>query len=392
MDGLRLDMNIHPYCKRFGLATVAMRVQDLLNYTTIDPMVQRKLSHAQRKRIAKYLLERELDAIFFGPVTLSLRDVGQLTRDEHGLILKHGSKLSILDGQHRIYALGHVNDQLLRESRRIEHQLRQLRIRQRKDPGDAELNAEAERLEGMLAELEARRLALMETELAVQLYIGLNEEAERQLFGDINSKILLVSKELGHSFDSADPLNVILRQVVEHNLFLRSAGVESRNNLTAYNRNFTCFSWMYSTASLLLAGTPKPSYELLRKIRKDPSAYTEVLHQFFDRMLVMMPEEPGLAQYTSSSRLMQEALALYAYEYRLSSEHQDGRWTDCLDVLDGFDWSHDNERLIELFGRLDNGRINLVHDKSLRKHHRLVGLFKQLRGDAEPPVGHASLA
>jgi hypothetical protein len=392
MDGLRLDMNIHPYCKRFGLATVAMKVQDLLNYTTIDPMVQRKLSNAQRKRIAKYLLERELDYIFFGPVTLSLREVSQLTKDEVGLILKHGSKLSILDGQHRIYALAHVNDQLLKEARRTENRLRALRIRQRKEPDNAELNAEAEQLEGLLSELEARRLALMETELAVQMYIGLNEEAERQLFGDINSKILLVSKELGHSFDSADPLNVILQQVVQHNLFLRSAGVESRNNLTAYNRNFTCFSWMYSTASLLLSGTMKPSYELLRKIRKDPSAYTEILHQFFDRMLVMMPEEPGLPRYTSSSRLMQEAIALYAFEYRLASEHTDGQWTECLDILEGFDWSHDNERLIELFGRQDNGRINLVHDKSLRKHHRLIQFFKQLRGDAEPPVDSASLA
>ena len=49
-------------------------------------------------------------------------------------------------------------------------------------------------------------LDLMETQLAVQIYIGLTEEEEQQLFGDINSKVQLVSKELGHSFDSIDPL------------------------------------------------------------------------------------------------------------------------------------------------------------------------------------------
>lgn len=381
MDGLRLDMKIHPYCNKYGLATVSMKVQDLLNYTTIDPMVQRKLSAAQRKKISRYLQERELDYIFFGPVTLSLREVNQLYKDDQGLVLKHGSKLSILDGQHRIYALGHANDQLLKETRRTEKKLRSLLIKARKNPDDVELQEEVASQEGILEQLEARRLALMESELAVQLYIGLDEEAESQLFGDINSKILLVSKELGHAFDSSDPLNVILQQVAEHNLFLRTAGVENRSNLTAYNRKFTCFSWMYSTACLLLSGTVKPSYEFMRKIRRDPSANTEVIHQFYDRILVAMPEEPGLTKYTSSSRLMQEALALYAYTYRQKEQGDSNKWTHALDILEGFDWTHENEDLIQRFGKLDNGKINLVHDKSLRKHHLLLHYFMKQNGE-----------
>src|SRR4051794_30778550 len=106
MDGLNLQMTIHPFCDRYGLATVAIQVQDLLNYTTIDPMVQRKLSNGQRRKIGNYLQERDLDRVFFGPVTLSLRDVSSLAKAENGLFLRPGSKLSILDGQHRILALG----------------------------------------------------------------------------------------------------------------------------------------------------------------------------------------------------------------------------------------------------------------------------------------------
>src|SRR5207248_2114508 len=102
---------------RFGLATVAVQVQDLLNYTMIDPMVQRKLSSSQRRKIANYLQERELDHVFFGPVTLSLRQVERLAKDEDGLVLLPGSKLSILDGQHRILSLGYVNEQMLKEVR-----------------------------------------------------------------------------------------------------------------------------------------------------------------------------------------------------------------------------------------------------------------------------------
>ena len=145
-------------------------------------------------------------------------------------------------------------------------------------------------------------LDLMETQLAVQIYIGLTEEEEQQLFGDINSKVQLVSKELGHSFDSIDPLNLVIQQVVDHNVYLKAAGVERRSNLTSFNRNFTCFSWLYATATMLFSGRMQPSYELQRKIRHDPSTYVEILHQFFNTILPMMPEQPGLgAIYISKS-------------------------------------------------------------------------------------------
>lgn len=383
MDGLRLDMSIHPFCGTFGLATISLQVQDLLNYTVIDPMVQRKLSASQRRKIANYLQERELDHVFFGPVTLSLRDVGQLHKVNERLYLKHGSKLSVLDGQHRLLALSYVNDQMLREARLMERKIAALKVKERKTPGDRELVEEKQRLEGLLEQIEGRRLALMETELSVQMYIGLGEQEERQLFGDINSKIQLVSKELGHSFDSTDPLNVLIQQVVEHNLFLRTAGVEQRNNLTSFNKHFTCFSWLYSAASMLFSGKMVPSYELMRAIRKDFTSYVEMLHQFYDALLPLMPEQPGLTQHISSSRVMQEAIALYANGFLFTDGEYNLGWTSCLDIFETFDWSHENEALAASLGKLDNGKLNLIHEKSLRKHDKLVQHFRERAGQAE---------
>jgi hypothetical protein len=386
MDGLRLNMSIHSFCDSYGLATISLPVQDLLNYTIIDPMVQRKLSAAQRRKISNYLQERELEHVFFGPVTLSLREVGQLAKEESSLLLKHGSKLSVIDGQHRILALGHVNEQMLKEVRRVEKKLMALKFKLRKDPDNQELIEEINRLEGMRGELEGRRLALLETELSVQMYIGLNEEEEKQLFGDINSKIQLVSKELGHSFDSTDPLNVLIQQVVEHNLFLKTAGVEQRGSLTSFNKNFTSFSWLYSTASMLFSGTMQPSYELMRKVRKDFASYVEMMHQFFDTLLPLMPEQPGLAQHTSASRVMQESIALYAHKHLFEGGEYKLGWTSCLDLFESFDWSHDNELVAVTLGRQDNGKLNLIHEKSLRKHEKLVRLFRELAGEAEEAV------
>ena len=383
MEGLHLSMTIHPFCEKFGLATISLKVQDLLNYTMIDPMVQRKLSHSQRRKIANYLQERELDHVFFGPVTLSLRDVSQLEKNKMELYLRHGSKLSVLDGQHRILALGYVNENIMKEVRRFEKKTAAVKIKQRKFPDNREVADELEQLEGLLDQLEARRLDLMETELSVQLYIGLSEEEECQLFGDINSKVMLVSKELGHSFDSTDPLNLIIQQVVDHNIYLKAAGVETRNNLTAFNRNYTSFSWLYSTATLLFSGRMQSSYELARKIRHDPSTYVELLHQFFNNTIPMMPEQPGLPQYSSSSRVMQESLALYANQYVSFDDNYDENWSAKLRVLEGFDWSHANEDLIEVFGQLDNGKLNLIHEKSMRKHVKMVQYLKEQIGETQ---------
>ncbi|MCY9588816.1 hypothetical protein PC41400_07080 [Paenibacillus chitinolyticus] len=375
MDGLCLRMTIHPFCERFGLATVALKVQDLLNYTMIDAIVQRKLSKMQRRKISNYLQERELDQVFFGPVTLSLRDVSQLTRTSEELYLRHGSKLSIIDGQHRILALGFVNEQMQKEVKRTERKLASLRVRHRKETDNRELADEIAQVSGLLEQMEARRLGLMESELAVQIYIGLNEVEEQQLFGDINSKVQLVSKELGHSFDSVDPLNLVIQQVVDHNMLLKEAGVEKRSNLTAFNRNFTCLSWMYSTAVMLFSGKMQSSYELQRKIRKETATYVEILHQFYNTILPMMPEQPGLVQVTSANRVMQESVALYANQFLFRDGVYNPEWTSCLRILEGFDWSHGNEELVYIFGSLDNGKLNLIHEKSLRKHGKLVSFF-----------------
>jgi hypothetical protein len=398
MDGLRLEMTIHPFCDKFGLATVALKVRDLLDYTTIDPMVQRKLSLMQRRKISNYLQERELDQVFFGPVTLSMRDIGALAQAEdmsaqQSFVLKRGSKLSVLDGQHRLLALGFVGEQMAREVRRNVRKVSVCKLKLRKEPEAEGLREELAELEALVEGLEARRLALMETELAVQIYIGLNEEEEKQLFGVINSKVQLVSKELGHSFDSVDPINLVIQQVADHHALLKEAGIEMRGSLTAFNRNFTCFSWLYSAATMLFSGRMQPSYELLRNVRKDMPFYVEVLHQFFSAVLPLMPEQPGLPQYTSATRVMQESIALYANQFLFRNGAYNEEWTNCLRILDGFDWSHRNEELFYIFGSQDNGKLNLIHEKSLRKHSKLLKFFLEGMDGEGGTVGDvASLA
>jgi hypothetical protein len=135
----------------------------------------------------------------------------------------------------------------------------------------------------------------------------------------------------------------------------------------------------------------QPSYELQRRIRQEPSLYVELFHQFFYTLLPLMPEQPGLPQYTSANRVMQESIALHANRFLFQDGVYNEKWTQCLHILDGFDWSHDNEELIYVFGTLDNGKINLIHEKSLKKHAKMIRFF--LEGtDAEQSEDTASPA
>jgi hypothetical protein len=75
---------------------------------------------------------------------------------------------------------------------------------------------------------------------------------------------------------------------------------------------------------------------------------------------------------------MQESIALYAYRHLFIDGIYNNEWKSCLDIFHAFDWSHDNEELSELFGRLDNGKLNLIYESSMRKHLKLVQLFDSM--------------
>lgn len=396
MEGLQFRAEMHPFGEQGGLATTALRVQELLNYTSVDPMVQRKLSAAQRRQIAAYLQEKELDHMFFGPVTLSLRDAGAVIAKDGRWIVRPGAKLGILDGQHRMMALSFVNESIAKEQRRLDKRHLQLLIAMKQQPEHTGLAEEWHLLQAHKSELEVRRLALLETSLSAQIYVGLNEEQEQQLFGDINSKVLLINKELGRYYDNTDPLNNIVKQLAEHHIMLKAAGVEKRSALTAYNKNFTSITWMYSAASILLSGSPTPSHVLERRIRHERAVVMEYLHRYYHDLLSALPEQPGRAEYVCSSRLVQESLALFAYEYRqheeagtneagastAADEESSGQRFWALCQLRDFDWTHDNERLAEVLGRLDNGKLNLSYDKTMVKQQALLPVWRAW-GDAQ---------
>jgi hypothetical protein len=77
---------------------------------------------------------------------------------------------------------------------------------------------------------------------------------------------------------------------------------------------------------------------------------------------------------------MQESIALYAFAYLFHDRSYNKDWTSFLEVFQGFDWSHDNQELSDLLGKLDNGKLNLTYESSLRKHNLLVNLFGEMLG------------
>ena len=64
---------------------------------------------------------------------------------------------------------------------------------------------------------------------------------------------------------------------------------------------------------------------------------------------------------------MQESIALYMHDHLYQDGEYNEDWGEAFRIFAHFDWTHENKHLAALFGRLENGKINLSHEKSLRR-------------------------
>ena len=72
---------------------------------------------------------------------------------------------------------------------------------------------------------------------------------------------------------------------------------------------------------------------------------------------------------------------MYANQHLFKEGAYNENWASCLAIFKGFDWSNESQVIIDLFGKLDNGKLNLVYESSLRKHFKLVELFEEMLGE-----------
>jgi DNA sulfur modification protein DndB len=156
----------------------------------VDEAVQRKLDLNRRTEIREFIIDSVSEGDFyFSPFIFSSR--GAIQEVPVGGELPPGSKIYILDGQHRTYALISA----------ISH------LRARKETEEEIGNfPEAAKLQNQIDKLKTYPVT-------IQIYLNLETHEERQLFNDINTKRKEPHNGLVMKYDQRDEYAELTRNI-----------------------------------------------------------------------------------------------------------------------------------------------------------------------------------
>lgn len=292
-----------------GLLTTQLRIADLLNNYTLNKEVNRDISDHRIPKITKYIDTFDNNiGIYLPSIVLVASGTEPEVNDMKNLFtFKEGYKFIILDGQHRIKAL----------ERYVNQESNQKKI-------DSILNSA----------------------VTVQIYFNMSEEQQRKLFIDINSTSKKVSQNLTFKFDKRDPINVIIKELLNHDVNL-----ENKLKITDKTRvsRPSNKSWMSITRlnryiSYLLFNTNKISNKNMKLLEENFFEITEFLTQYFSLLIEILPEDFGnVEKYILGHEALQNALAIVTHEMIVINKDSEilftPRWKEITELLHLIDWT-----------------------------------------------------
>ncbi|WP_080846297.1 DNA sulfur modification protein DndB [Cytobacillus gottheilii] len=169
-----------------------LRFSSLESIFKVDPEVQRELDPKKRLEIREFILNAlDTKEFYFSPFIFSARRAIKL--EEQKWKLEPGSKLFILDGQHRTSALSSAMNYLKTKLEMVEMQ------------GNEE--------EGSLLKRKIEQLE--EYPISMYIYLDLATNEEQQLFSDINTRRREAHVGLVMQYDQRDKYTELARKVAE---------------------------------------------------------------------------------------------------------------------------------------------------------------------------------
>lgn len=181
---------------QFGKKVLAtqIRFSTLEALFEVDPEVQRQLDPMRRVEIRQFILDSlKTMNFYFSPFIFSARGAIQQTEGQ-GWELKPGSKLYILDGQHRSSALSSALSHLKSQKETAE---------------EAGNTGEALKIQEYIEKLKAYPVAM-------QVYLDLSTNEEKQMFRDINTERKEAHIGLIMKYDHRDLYTELTRKVAKH--------------------------------------------------------------------------------------------------------------------------------------------------------------------------------
>ncbi|WP_462413746.1 DNA sulfur modification protein DndB, partial [Neobacillus sp. Marseille-QA0830] len=316
----------------------------------VDPEVQRKLDPQRRSEIREYIITSLKGKYFyFSPFIFSAR--GAFSQTGQGWALEPGSKLYILDGQHRASAMSSALSHL------------KSRMETAEETGNEK---EAHKIQGYIDKLRAYPIAM-------QVYLDLTQQEERQLFTDINTERKEAHSGLIMQYDHRDTYTELTRKIAKK-LQSKFEIEQELSRLTNENSAVTSLTIMKKCLLALFEGnlSVKKGEPNFGKYSSDE--VTAISLAFFETWLQIFPTQMGnRKKFVTGMTGIQVALALTTHELtkRYSIPHLEA--IRLLSRLKNYcTWKHDDPIFTHIY---DSAIGRIKHHSSTTSIQRTAWKF-----------------
>ena len=257
----------------------------------VDHDVQRQLDPRKRREIRDFILEslEQKLSFYFSPFVFSSRQA--IVETAQGFELSPGSKVYINDGQHRTAALSSALSHL------------QAKIEAAEEVGDEQ---SAEKMRHDFQTLRAYPVAM-------QIYLELGQQEEKQLFCDLNTERCEAHPGLRMQYDERDAYTLLTRNVANELTHIMEIEMEA-SRLTIQNASTTSLITMRKCLLALFEGqlSEKKGNPYFRNCK--PSQAPQIAREFFETWSSVFPQRmKNREDYVCTTTGVQVALAQTAH-------------------------------------------------------------------------------
>lgn len=325
-----------------GLLTTQIKVKELLKIYHINSNVNRDINYARVTKISNYIESYNSEiGIYLPSIVLVAENEPETDDNLTSFKFPLDSKFIVLDGQHRIKALEHYINK----------------------------------------EQDHKKLSdILESNITVQIYFGLNESSQRKLFSDINSKASKVSQNVTFNFDERDVINLLIKDLFKNNAHNSIHGLIIDNKsriMRPTNDAFMSIARLNRFISYLLLNRVKTSSKTSKILENNYFKVVEFLDQYFNVLSNVLPDNPGnVKESLLGHEALQNAIAIVSHENIVTLKGDNitfhENWQDILEHLEFIDWSPTSK---VFRSEVIKGK-KYVHFKD-NKHNEIVPLLRK---------------
>ncbi|EKN69266.1 hypothetical protein BABA_10401 [Neobacillus bataviensis LMG 21833] len=340
---------------QFGKKVLAtqLRFSTLEALFEVDQEVQRKLDTQRRSEIREFILKSlKGKDFYFSPFIFSAR--GAFNNTEHGWALEPGTKLYILDGQHRSSAMSSALSHLKSQKETAE------------EMGN---DKEAKIIQGYIEKLR-------DYPVAMQVYLDLTQEEERQLFTDINTERKEAHIGLIMQYDHRDEYTELTRKVAKR-LQSEFEIEQELSRLTNYNSSVTSLTIMKKCLLAMFEGNLTVKKGEANFGNYKPNEIIAISQLFFETWQQIFPKQmANRRKFVTGLTGIQVALAYTVFHLtkNYSISHQEAIM-QLSKLKKHCTWEHDHPLFTHLY---DPGTRRIKHHSSTTAIQKTAWKFKAM--------------